>query len=102
MPTNLETASLEAFDDLVSHAGKTFSVGNEAVQGIVQFIEPENARYSLEAGEEQDAIVQVKKEEWPAASMRQGTSFEITGSHSFRIKSTRSDTYFNFMRCKVY
>ena len=61
MPTNLELASLEAFDDLLAHAGKSLAVGGEAVQGLVQFIEPENAVYSLEKGEGQDAKVKVIK-----------------------------------------
>lgn len=99
--TDLEQASLEAFNDLVTHGGKVLTVGGQAVQGIVQLIEPQNARYTLEDGEGQDAIVQVLKSEWPTGKNRVGTTFAITGDLNFRIKSARTDTQFWWFRCEV-
>jgi hypothetical protein len=101
VPTNLELASLEAFDDLLAHAGKSLAVGGEAVQGLVQFIEPENAVYSLEKGEGQDAKVKVKISDWPSGYDRQGRTFAITSLFNFRVKNARRDTLFIEMLCEV-
>ena len=101
--TDLEQASLDAFNDLVLRGGKTFLVATKSVQGVAQFIEPENAERTLEQDEGQDAIVRVLKSDWPAGSNQKGTSFEITAeSLNFRIKNSRQDPLFYTFRCKVY
>jgi hypothetical protein len=100
--TELEQASLDAFNTLVSHGGMTLNVGTSVVQGLVEFIEPENSNYSLEDGEGQDSIVRVKRSDWPTGYNRQGSVFTITDTSNFRIKSARMDPLFWIFRCEVY
>lgn len=99
--TELEQASLDAFNELVSHGGKTLTVGGQSVQALVQFIEPENAQYTLEAGEGQDVIVQALQTSWPAGYDRKGKSFTIPDTFNFRVKSSRKDGLFWFLRCSA-
>jgi len=99
--TELEQASIDAFNDLVAHGGKPLLVSTKLVQGLVQLIEPEDAKYTLEDGEGQDGIVKVLKTSWPSGYSRKGNGFEITDKFKFRIKTVRSDTLFWHFRCEV-
>tara|TARA_R110000772_G_scaffold83288_2_gene176117 strand:+ start:9994 stop:10302 length:309 start_codon:yes stop_codon:yes gene_type:complete len=101
--TELEKSSLDSFLDLLSHSGKTLLVGSKSVRALVELIEPEDATYSLENTEGQDAIVRVKKADFPLTHKRPGSLFSIEEDElNFRIKSTRLDTQFFIFRCEVY
>lgn len=100
--TEIEQNALESFNERVSYNGKLFAVGDVSVLGLSNMTEPENATYSLEDGEGQDAIVKVLRSEWPDGSERKGTFFDqAKGGLSFRIKSARKDTLFWHFRCTV-
>jgi hypothetical protein len=101
--TEHEQASIDAFNDLLSVSGKTFTTESRSVRGLVQLIEPENANYTLETGEGQDAIIQVLREDLPTQADRQGTKWEIEDDGlNFRIKSSRKDSLFYHLRSEVY
>jgi hypothetical protein len=100
--TELEQGALRAFDDLVRRSGQILTVGTGSVRGLVNLIEPENAQHTLESDEGQDAIVKVKRSDWPNGLERKGVNFDMGNDLNFRIKSARKDTLFWIFRCKVY